>query len=317
MAQNGDLLLNYVLKLDVRTPTPEAGTDFLRAAVAVVKPKGSTPTGVITKVISAEAAKALTDNTDVAQLFAGGMNSVFILPMEELSGLGAALSSAVEKFYTVLVSSDFSKEEVDVMDAGEFPGVVCAAFEQSADAKSFASGKHRSGWLIKSDNKAANMFYAMGAFLSSAQWNNCQYIQMPKDDRIRDLGEAEALFEDRVSFALTSEQYGPRLAFLCAGGQAIIAPYITQELTINLQGAALKYLNLNRPQYTVAQAKLLEDYLESDANARYVQSGLLTYARVNVELTNQNYVGTVSVSIPEPTALWRLKGILTQEALNA
>ena len=145
--------------------------------------------------------------------------------------------------------------------------------------------------------------------------NDKTYVEMPYSDGVTTVAEADSLFEDKVTFVLDSPQYGRRLGLFAAGGQAIIAPYITQELIANLQGAALQYLNLNRPQYTLAQAKLLEDYLTSDADARYVQTKLLDYVNISVSLENKNYVGTVSVSIPEPTALWRLKGILTQEAL--
>lgn len=310
MAQTGDVLLNYILQLDVRTPTPDANTDYLRAVVAVVKPKDETPTGQITKVISAEAAAALTDNADVAELFNGGLNSALILPVDDLSAVGTALENATDRFYTVLISSDFNKTEIDSLDVGTFDGVVGAAFEQQADAKAFAAQSKRCG-----AKNAKSLFYAFGQLLSASSWSNLQYVEMPYSDGVTTVAAADSLFEDKVTFVLDSPQYGRRLGLFAAGGQAIIAPYITQELIANLQGAALQYLNLNRPQYTLAQAKLLEDYLTSDADARYVQTKLLDYVNISVSLENKNYVGTVSVSIPEPTALWRLKGILTQEAL--
>lgn len=307
MAQ--DTLLNYILNLDVRTPIPDADTSFLRQVVAVVKPKGSTATGQITRVISATAAEALTDNEDVAELFAGGMAAVNVLPMANLTTLGVALAGASQKFYTVLISSDFSKAEIDAMALGTFDGVVGAAFEDQEDAKAFAAQAKHAAFKT-----ARNMFYAFGQLLSAAEWNNLQYVQMPYTDNVSDLATADSLFADRISFVLESDQYGHRLAFFGAGGQAIIAPYITAELVINLQGAALRYLNANRPQYTVVQAKLLEDFLNTDAATRYVEPKLLDYVRVVVTLAKRNYEGSVNVTIPEPTALWRLNGILTQEA---
>lgn len=315
MAQNGDTLLNYILQLDVRTPTPDASTDYLRAVVAVVKPKGETPVGELTKVISPEAAKSLTDNADVEQLFNAGMNSVLILPMSDLSAVGAALSSVKERFYTLLISSDYTDDEVQELDIGTFPGVTAYAFTEQAAAKNFAAQKNHCGFLTGNGNKAANMFYAFGELLSNSGWDNQQYIPLPKDDGIVDLGLADDLFADRISFALTSEEYGSRMAFFSAGGQAIIAPYVTQELYINLQGGALRYLNINRPQYTLVQAKLLQDYLTSYANTRYVDTRLLAYVSISIALTKSNYEGNITVAIPEPSALWRLKGILTQEAL--
>lgn len=317
MAQNGNTLLNYILKLDVRTPTADANTDYLRAAVAVVKPKASGATGTITKVTSASAAAELTDNTDIAELFNAGMNSVLVLPVNDLD-LADVLAAATEKFYTLLISSDFSKTEIDALDTGDFDGVVGACFTAEADAKAFAAQEKHSGWYTSQTTKGANMFYAFGALLSASSWDNQQYIPAPKDDGVTDLADAETMFADRVSFVLTDpDQYGSRVAFFVAGRQAIVAPYVTQELMLNLQGAALQYLNLNRPQYTVTQAKLLEDYLQSDAAARYVDTKLLDYVTVTITLTERNYEGDVDVSIPEPTAFWRLLGTLTQEAQNA
>ena len=314
MALTGDTLLNYVLQLDVRTPTPDANTSYLRTAVVAVKPAEGVETGTLTRVISATAAAALTDNTDIEQLFAAGMDSVYILPADDLN-LSGALANSTVRFKTLLISSDFNEEELASLNVGAFTGVVAAPFTTQEAAKAFAAQKNRSAFFITSVNKGANMFYAWGAFLSATTWNNCQYIELPKDDGIA-LADGKSLFEDRISFALSSEQYGPRLAFFGVGGQAIIAPYVTEELMINLQAAALRYLNLNRPQYTLVQDKLLQDFLNKDANQRYVLTKLLTYATVTITLEKSNYEGTVAVSIPEPSALWRLAGILTQEAFS-
>lgn len=316
MALTGDTLLNYVLKLDVRTPTPDANTTYLRTAVVAVKPAQGVETGTLTRVISAAAAAQLTDNTDIEQLFAAGMQSVYILPTDDLNVSGALANSTV-RFKTLLISSDFSEVEIAALNVGAFTGVVSAIFTTKATAKAFAAQQNRVAWFNnQSSTQGKNAFFAWGAFLSANAWNNNQYISLPVDDMLLDLGTAEELFNDRISFALTSEQYGPRLAFFGVGGQAIIAPYVSEELIINLQGAALRYLNLNRPQYTLVQAKLLQDYLNKDANARYVQTNLLTYANVVITLDKSNYEGTVEVSIPEPSALWRLSGILTQEAFS-
>lgn len=311
----GDTLLNYVFQLGIRTPVPAASTGFLRAALVVVKPKTGVETGKITRVTSALAAGSLTANTDIEYLFNGGMNSAFVLPAETLD-LSKVLPANKERYFTLLVSSDFSAEELEDLNVGAYPGVVGAIFEDAEAAKKFAMKQNCVAFLTGNGNKGANAFYAFGAFLGDSQWNNQQYIQLPKDDGINDTGTADGLFEDRVSFALTSEdQYGPRLAFFSAGGQAIIAPYITEELKINAQGWALQYFNSNRPQYTLVQAKLLEDYLNSKSAAKYVDTGLLTYVKFTITLTEQNYVASVEARIPEPSAMWRLKGVLTQEAL--
>ena len=312
MGKNSDTLLDYVLKLDVRTPTADANTDYLRACVAIVKPKSGVETGTLTKVISAPAAAELTDNGDIEQLFAGGLNYCYVLPMNSLD-LASVLATAEEKFNTILISSDFTEGEISALELGDFDGVVAASFTTQAKAKEFAALKNHVAFITNTNNGSANMFYAFGNLLGGVSWDSKQYIEMPKDDGVADVATAESLYQDGISFVLTSAQYGPRLAFFVCGGQAIIAPYVTKELMANLQGAALQYLNLNRPQYTLVQAKLLEAYLVADAQLRYTPS-ILTYVNVEISLTKNNYEGTVQVSIPAPSALWKLKGTLMQEA---
>lgn len=314
---NGDTLLKYVFEVDVRTPTADADASYLRKAVAVVKPATGVPTGTLTRVVSTEAAASLTDNTDIAQLFNAGMEEVFVLPSDDLD-IASALANATQLFKTVLISSDFTETDMEGLDVGTFDGVVAYTFATQSKAKTFGAGKnHCAFYSAVSANKAANMFYSFGSFLGGTSWDNQQYISLPKDDGIDSVADAKSLFNDGISFALTSAQYGTRLGFFVCGGQAIIAPYITEAFTLDMQGSALRYLNLNRPQYTLTQAKLLQDYLNKVADARYVQTGLLTYANTEITLVKSNYEANASISIPEPSALWRLVGTLTQEAYNA
>jgi hypothetical protein len=140
-------------------------------------------------------------------------------------------------------------------DFGTFDGVVGVA---STDMEFLAAQSiisNRCGFFKKGTNYGKNMFYAFGKFLSNqVNWLNQQYIEMPFDDEVSTLGAAESLFDDKVSFVIQDEEFGNRLGLFCAGGKAIVAPYILKNLRIDMQSKALQWIASNQPQYTIKEA---------------------------------------------------------------
>lgn len=169
-----------------------------------------------------------------------------------------------------------------------------------------------------SGNKAKNMLYAFGKLLSNPlDWLNQQYITMPFDDAVDTLGDANSLFDEKISFVMNDDEFGKRLALFAAGGKAIVAPYIVRNLTIDLQSKALQYVSGNMPGYTQTQAALLEDELQKviDGTADtpgYVGKGWLLSGKVEVKLEEDNFVASGYIDVPTPRALWRIFGSLTQ-----
>ena len=51
------------------------------------------------------------------------------------------------------------------------------------------------------------MYYAFGKLLSANTWKNQQYIEMPYGSGISSINQAELMFEDSISFVLTSDEY--------------------------------------------------------------------------------------------------------------
>lgn len=200
------------------------------------------------------------------------------------------------------------------IDVGTFDGMVAYATDDAAVAKAFGIPSNRDGWFTKSENGAKNMFFAYGKLLSNQlNWTNQQYIEMPADDGVTTLGQANALFDDRVSFVITSPQYGNRLGMFCAGGKAIIAPYVKKNLQIDSQGRSLSWFAANQPQYTKTYAALLESRLQADVIDAYVARGWLQSGRVTITLEGENFVGSGRFVIPDPTAYWRNVGEMRSE----
>jgi hypothetical protein len=306
------VLLDYVFKVSSVTPTAEASTSFLKKVLVCCKPNGGGVDGTIYPCTSSAEIAAVTDNLDAVELLNAGMSSIFVLTVADLD-IDDYIADHLNDFFTILISSDFSKVEIALLDAGSFEGVIGINTEVEADAADYAAVENQVGFYSLAANKAKNMFYAFGKLLSNAvNWYNQQFISMPKDDEIEALGDAEALFDDKVSFVITDDQYASRLALFAVGGKAIVAPYIIKNLKVDMQSSALAYISGNQPQYTVKEATLLENALKDKIDLyisrEWIESGTVSVAVVD----GSNFVATCEIEVPEPKALWRVFAEITQ-----
>jgi hypothetical protein len=194
----------------------------------------------------------------------------------------------------------------DGLIVGDFGGVIGVASTDDAYLATQAAIANRAAFHTTSTNKGKNMFYAFGSMLSNAlNWRNQQYISMPFADDVNTLGEAEALFDDKINFVISDDEYSNRLALFAAGGKAIVAPYIKRNLQIDMQSKALQYISGNQPAYTKTQAALLEDELQKVIN-EYIETDWLSDGVVEVDLLEDNFVASGEINISEPKALWRI-----------
>lgn len=191
---------------------------------------------------------------------------------------------------------------------GTWDGVIGVSTDDTDILAAQAAIEQRVAFYGSSTNKAKNMMYAFGKLLSNlSSWKNQQYITMPYDDEIGTLGDANSLFDDKVSFVLSDDEFGIRLGLFAAGGKAIVAPYIVKNLRIDLQSAALSWISGNQPAYTKKEAALLETRLQEDViNADYINTNLIEAGTVEISLVNDNFVATGAINIAEPKALWRV-----------
>lgn len=195
---------------------------------------------------------------------------------------------------------------------GTFKGVVGISSDNNTFNATEAAKTNRVAFYAKSTNKAKNMLYAFGKLLSNPlNWTNQQYIEMPFSDDVEILGDAEALFDDKISFVIEDGQYGNRLALFASGQAAIVAPYIKRNYEIDQQSKALQFMSGNQPAYTKVQAALLEDELLK-VRDDYVRRQWIENGTVSVLLEQENFVGSGYLDIAPPRALWRLFGELRQ-----
>ena len=304
-----DVLLEYVMKVDAYAPTPSASTAYIRKVLCIVKPWPEGATGTITECTTKAEVQALT-NANCHVLLEAGLPSVYVLPMNDLN-IDDIVEADNKKFFTILGDGAFTNEDLNGFDAGNFAGVVGWTVENREQAKNWGYGNSNVGFYDLDVNGSQNMYYAFGKLLSANNWKNQQYIEMPFGSGISSINQAELMFEDSISFVLTSEEYKNRLALFASNRRAIVAPYVYEELTLKLQSKALQYISLNQPNYTEAEASLLEDALQGVVDG-YVEQGILTNGKVVVSLTDEQFVAQASINIPEPKALWRIRATMKQ-----
>lgn len=195
---------------------------------------------------------------------------------------------------------------------GEFEGVIGVSSADDEFLADQAALTNRAAFHTTTTNKAKNMMYAFGKMLSNAlNWRNQQYIPMPVADDIETLGDANAMFDDKINFVISDDEFGQRLGLFAAGGKAIVAPYIKRNYQIDLQSTALSFVSGNQPPYTLKQAGLLEDELKTVTDL-YIEREWIEEGVVDIKLEQDNFVASGYINITEPKALWRIFGEMRQ-----
>lgn len=194
----------------------------------------------------------------------------------------------------------------DGLFVGAFAGVIGVSSTDDDFLADQAAIANRVAFHTTSSNKAKNMCYAFGKLLSNAlSWRNQQYITMPLGDDVETLGDAESLFDDKINFVISDDEFGKRLGLFAAGGKAIVAPYIAKNLQVDMQSSALSYISGNQPQYTKKQAALIEDELQKVIQL-YIDREWIEAGTVEVKIEQDNFVASGYINIAEPKALWRI-----------
>jgi len=255
---------------------------------------------------------ARTDNDDAQSLFNAGMSKVYVLLADDLD-LETPLEENANLFFTVLISSDFDDTDLEGLQLGTFNGVTGISTQDIDVASEQAAIENRCAFLTSSATLATSLFFAFGKLLSNQlNWNNQQYITMPVNDEVETLGQANTLFDAKISFVINDDEFGNRLALFAVGGKAIIAPYIIRNLCIDLQSRAVQWISGNQPKYTRKEAALLETRLQEDVVVSYIARGWIEDGIVEISLQASNFVASGNINVTEPNALWRVLSELRQ-----
>lgn len=201
--------------------------------------------------------------------------------------------------------------DIDGADFGLFDGVIAHASDDASWLAAFATGSKNIGFFTKTANGGKNLCFAFGKILSAVGWKNQQYVEMPVSDDVLTVGQADNLFDEGISFVLTSAEYGDRLAFF-GNSRAVVAPYVLKEIEILTQSAAVTYISANQPNYSIKESILLEGALNK-VIAPYISNGTIESGDVTITLVEANFVATGEIVLAEPKALWRVVASLISE----
>ena len=114
------ILYDYFFKITTINPTTAASTAFLKQACVVVQPKGGYGGVIGTPVLCTTYAQiaAVTDNLEARELLDAGLSKVYVLPVDDLDLADfLAAEPALNKFFTLLISSDFSDADISATAA--------------------------------------------------------------------------------------------------------------------------------------------------------------------------------------------------------
>ncbi len=317
---SGNVLLEYVMPVSRVEVISSPNLQYLHNALVIVKPKtGGGIAQTVVRITSEAELAAITDATMPAKLLKN-LSYFYALPVSSLDLTAAGITNIDEyKYWTILIDPAFTDTELEgYKKPSNFNGVTGYASSDEELVIEANKVDKNSYFYSLEDNAGSNMYEAFGALLYARKgiWTNQQYMAMDLSDNIAETSTANAMFDSRVNFVLSDpEQYGNRLALFCvgngSGASAIVAPYVYEEITTVLQGNALTWINLNEPDYTITQAKLLEDYLQKTIDA-YIDNGQISGGTITVTTGNEQFILQGSIVIPEPSAIWRVKATLQE-----
>ena len=225
------------------------------------------------------------------------------------------ITTAIASGQGAVAQAAFAEDQLEdgaLLELGIFEGVTGVSSNDDTFLALQAAVSNRCAFHVATANGAKNMFYAFGKLLSNPlNWKNQQYISMTLADDVATLGAATSLFDDRISFVISDDEFSNRLGFFAAGGKAIAAPYIKKNLQVDMQSKALQYISANQPGYTKTQAALLEDELQKVIDS-YITIQWIEAGVVAVTLVQDNFVASGDINISEPKALWRIFGEMRQ-----
>lgn len=314
------ILLDYSIPFTQVSGVGAVNLSYLKnVAVIATHKTGITGPPVINTITDITQATALTDATDLEALFSGGLNQFYLITCEDLDAVETAGILDATSHYTALISNTFDQSAISAWTP-TYSGVVSAAFDDNASATAYTAQDKYCAFLDDSGSpRSYGMYYAFAKLLSGTFWRDQQYVEVVSSNvyAVDSLGDANNLFNSRVSFYLDDEEFGKRLGFFAAGGDGITAPYIDEEIKRILQSSGTNYLALNQPKNITASRIRLQRRLNGEIGTyieppyQYLDDTVEN--SITVTESNERFVvnGSLSTKVAEP--IWRLRVEALQE----
>jgi hypothetical protein len=246
---------------------------------------------------------------EIGGLFDGGLNSVYLVMVDTISDLPAAILERESDFYTLLCSTAYTGDDF-LTNSIAWGGVRGFSDQDQVFLASEAITKTVCAFLHTGPvNDAYQLAFAFGSFLSTSAWRNQQYIGISQPiGSVTSLGLAESLFNDRISFFMDDDESGTRLAFFVAGGKSITTPYISKEIELLMQFNMTNFITINQPYNVKLERQELEK-IGDQMIADYIEQGYLDPDGINDLVVTDGaevFVVAGSLTTSPSVALWRV-----------
>ena len=311
------ILRDYVVKFQISTPIPTPSTDWVKKIGVVVKPKSDSVVEGEYLITTRSQISQYTNLLTPTRILDAGSVSFYLIVVKELANIEKVYHTG--KYYTMLFSEDFTDQEVI-----QYKSTTGFGFYKGLFAKTFGRDQNKeNSWLeaarvmpdficygtnLNSDKTTYNydnLYYALGNLLSLDTLDNRQYIELPVTDNVVELGDAEDLFNKRISLSTSDIDYGHRLSGFFVGGQPIIAPYVDKLLQLDLQAAGVTATNLYKPNMTASAVAKVRDYLYQKVIIKYINPDIIPNITLSLEVNDEGWVAKGKIALSEIKALWR------------
>lgn len=201
-----------------------------------------------------------TDNSEVSFFMVGGLNTVYLLIKSD--EVDPADENAIDfdptNYFTLCHSSDTALENAQAIQFADFNGVTVYATSDQATAETLSQ---TDVVFYDTGDSYAGAYEQFGYFLTQVYWRNNQYYVLSGDNpasTVTTLGEADSLFEKRISFYLEGNE-GPTLGFFGCANEAITKTYLNKLIQLETQQAITSYIQVNEPNDTAVQRVNIEE----------------------------------------------------------
>lgn len=307
-----NLLINYAVSFTEITGIAPVKLDYLNKMAVICKAKADQQAGWH-ECNTEDEVKAITDDKD-ALVVLKNLNSVYLIALTTAGDLSTAqvtLDLHKHSMFTTVISTVFTDADIETHTLTH-PGVIGAVFTDRAKAKAYAVKERMCAGYSQDDAKKVGILsFAFSKMLSNqVAWRDQQYAKYSGDPiwAASDVGTADALFNDRVTFYLADDDEGTCLGFFGAGGKSITYYYIAEEIKKVMQSTAAIYISTNMPMNTMKMRMLLQNQLQAKIDSYEGKNYLDDDFDNSIEVTRsekQFFVnGRMEIKQAEP--IWRM-----------
>lgn len=305
---NESLLLNFVVPTTIRDVLPSADLSWIKNVVVLCDAVG---TAGVYEATSVAEVTAKTQSSCYEMLNHGVSKIILATGATAAAALVNLLADTdvSHRYYTVLVDPGLS--DALTVDLSALDVVKGFSTNVVSTAKTLAAGDKTCAFYDPEDEDGILMYRAFATILSDSQWKNHQLERL--DDTgifgITDLGDANDLFDSKVSFALTDPEFKTCLALMAAGKYTITSPYLLMTVKVLTQSLFAQYLSLRNPSFTIREAGLIESYLNNNLDQALIQNGQIEELKITVDLdeTLEDWFVQGTLEVRRPRAIWRMR----------